>query len=81
MDQRTPLGIVKASIPGPWDIRRTQLRRPLSEGGQWRILVVVSDGQHRVTLQGRGTTKEEAWDDLLDRSLPDFLNKYNELPF
>lgn len=77
MEQRTHLGNVKASLPGPWDIRRTRLQRPLFEGGEWRILVVISDGLKRYTLQGRGMTKEAAWDDLLDQSLPKFLAEHS----
>lgn len=81
MERKTPLGNVEARLSGRWKVRRTMLRRPVFDGAQWRILVVISDGSRRHTLQGRGVTKQAAWDDLLDQSLPDFLNQQDPLPF
>lgn len=75
MERKTPLGNVEASLSGRWKVRRTMLRRPVFDGAQWRILVVISDGARRHTLQGRGVTKQAAWDDLLDQSLPQFLQE------
>jgi hypothetical protein len=80
MERKTSLGNVEASIPSPWRVRRTMLRRPVFDGAQWRILVVISDGSRRHTLQGRGVTKQAAWDDLLDQSLPQFLKENEQRP-